>query len=462
MASSSTSSVLPTNDAATTAAAATTTQDREEFVAGVARSEGSAVFSEAECQALGGGFHRPQRNRYPLALAALLIGLAASWLLASFVASFEGSLEKEPRAAASLSDLETNRRLAKSSACRAAQPGEPCYAQVQWAMDVGVKEHQDWFLGLSVNSTFRDFQAFMALDESSGCPTPCLAEESALTEAAKSRSDELVGLAGQELGVLGYPEDNRVVAQGQWCSVNVPPNGWNLNSCGASTGLQVRILTYNLFWWNLYGRRGGNGGSAGHLIQAANNENPQFDFMGFQECEDVNWVLNDAGLAGQFGTITGDHAICIAYRLSAWNKLAEGYQNVGEDRWDQWYGTRGGLWGRFQHWGTGQVVLFVNHHGPLPLNTGGVCGGEATAYNLLKMIANTAHPGDAIVLVGDFNAGPGAQTVSSLNSHLFPVYTGNSFGGVDHMLSSCNRVLRNRNLGPGGSDHDALETLLQL
>mmetsp|Transcript_103838 Transcript_103838/g.278953 ORF Transcript_103838/g.278953 Transcript_103838/m.278953 type:complete len:121 (-) Transcript_103838:117-479(-) len=120
------------------------------------------------------------------------------------------------------------------------------------------------------------------------------------------------------------------------------------------------------------------------------------------------------------------------------------------------------MWARLQHHETGQVVFFLNHHGPLPVDTGGMCGGEATAFNLLKLIATTAHAGDVVVLVGDFNAGPETETLKSLRTRLHPVYTGTSFGGVDHVLSSCTTVISNRNLGSGGSDHDALETVIQL
>ena len=77
--------------------------------------------------------------------------------------------------------------------------------------------------------------------------------------------------------------------------------------------LKVKVLTYNLFWWNLFGQRGGNGGSAGKLIKDAGSAAP-FDLMGFQECDDVNRVLGDAGLTDTFGTVSPGHAVAIAYR----------------------------------------------------------------------------------------------------------------------------------------------------
>ena len=50
------------------------------------------------------------------------------------------------------------------------------------------------------------------------------------------------------------------------------------------------VLSYNLFWWNLYGKRGGNGDSASNLIASAMQPEP-FDFMGFQEIERTRPVL---------------------------------------------------------------------------------------------------------------------------------------------------------------------------
>mmetsp|Transcript_27303 Transcript_27303/g.77518 ORF Transcript_27303/g.77518 Transcript_27303/m.77518 type:complete len:185 (+) Transcript_27303:1-555(+) len=184
--------------------------------------------------------------------------------------------------------------------------------------------------------------------------------------------------------------------------------------------------------------------------------------MAFQECEGIGWVLGDAGLVDQYEALTGPHALCIAYRRSSWRLLAQSAENVAEDRNDQWYGTRAGMWVRLQHTETNQVLFFINHHGPLPLNSGGRCGGEATAFKLLQLIASQAHDGDVIVLVGDFNAGPNSQTLASLRSRMHALFTGASFGGVDHVLSSCQNVAGTRNLGSGGSDHDAISAVISM
>mmetsp|Transcript_27310 Transcript_27310/g.77539 ORF Transcript_27310/g.77539 Transcript_27310/m.77539 type:complete len:187 (-) Transcript_27310:86-646(-) len=186
--------------------------------------------------------------------------------------------------------------------------------------------------------------------------------------------------------------------------------------------------------------------------------------MGFQECDDLGRVLRDGGLASQYGVIPGGHATAIGYRLRDWKLLGSGTAEVAEDRVPEWWGTRGAQWARFRHKRTGRTIFFANHHGPTPVGSGGLCGGEATAWNILKMMGTHADRRDGIVLVGDFNNGVETTAVKELKARLRLVHTGVSFGGVDHIFSSCSgdRVRSRRNLGSGGSDHDALAVTLRL
>eukprot|EP00429_Kryptoperidinium_foliaceum_P055648 CAMPEP_0176100950 /NCGR_PEP_ID=MMETSP0120_2-20121206/50634_1 /TAXON_ID=160619 /ORGANISM="Kryptoperidinium foliaceum, Strain CCMP 1326" /LENGTH=396 /DNA_ID=CAMNT_0017435001 /DNA_START=20 /DNA_END=1208 /DNA_ORIENTATION=+ len=296
------------------------------------------------------------------------------------------------------------------------------------------------------------------------CPAvarPEVQRENLLLQVAGKKPPSLA----QEPG--SWRSSGRTSGNGQWCKGAEPADGWDLKACSADGGnaQEVKILTYNLYWWNLFGHQfqNGNGGSAGKLI-GDNNHGKPFDFMGFQECEDVGRVLRDGGLDGEFAGIVGDHAVAMAYRKGAWEVLGHGMDEVAEDRPDQWYGKRGAMWARFRSLTTGKKVLFVNHHGPLPVGTGGKCGRHATAWNLLKTIAMRSQKSDGIILVGDFNADADTLTVKELEHRFNRVYTGKSFGGVDHVFSNCggSRVISRKNLGDGGSDHDALEVVLQL
>jgi len=220
--------------------------------------------------------------------------------------------------------------------------------------------------------------------------------------------------------------------------------------------MNIKVLSYNLFWWNLFGQRRGNNGSAGKLI-AKNSEPHAFDFMGFQECEDVKRVLADAGLSGMYDyhPKTNRHAIAIAWRKNTWDLLASGFDEVAEDQPGLW-GRRAVAWGRFRNKQNGKTVFFADHHGPLGTDTGGLCGGQATADNILQVIADNARKQDALFLVGDFNAHDFSVTVRTLASKFHEVFTGSTFGGIDHIFSSCSAVLEAQDYGLGGSDHTAI------
>lgn len=220
------------------------------------------------------------------------------------------------------------------------------------------------------------------------------------------------------------------------------------------------MLTYNLFWWSLFRQRNGNGDSAARLMSEAG----PFDVMGFQECEDLPRVLNSPEIANLYAGFAGDgsptSAVCMAYRKSAWSVLGNGFGYVAVDK----LGQRAAQWMRLQRIGDGQTVFFMNHHGPLPLNSGGRCGGAAVAYNMLNMIQANAVPGDAIIVVGDFNANGQSTTVQHMAWVLNRVFRGLMAGGIDNIFTNIDmlNVVETRNLGQGGSDHDALLAGLRL
>lgn len=65
-------------------------------------------------------------------------------------------------------------RTADGQPCRAVVAGEPCQREVQWAMLFGIKEHPDWYQGLSKDSSVDEMQAFLSKHRASAaCPLPC-------------------------------------------------------------------------------------------------------------------------------------------------------------------------------------------------------------------------------------------------------------------------------------------------
>lgn len=66
-----------------------------------------------------------------------------------------------------------------------------------------------------------------------------------------------------------------------------------------------------------------------------------------------------------------------------WEKLFVGKKDITEDTKKEHYGTRNVVYGRFKNKKTSQTAFFMNFHGPTPVNSGGLCGPEAIAYNML-------------------------------------------------------------------------------
>jgi len=276
------------------------------------------------------------------------------------------------------------------------------------------------------------------------------------------------GMSVASSGKIGWPSDGETKAAGLWCKINAPSASWNLKRCPSDGSLKVKVLSYNLYWWNLFGIHGGGGNSAGKLIARTEGED-LYDFMGFQECDSRDRVMADArssGLEGSYKTIDGGRALAIAYLKTRWALLEQGHQDVGEDSEHQWYGKRRLMWARFQHLETKKTVFFGNHHGPLRVSEGGGCRGSATSLNIMKVIAENADVNDAVIIVGDFNAARGSSRFQELEKRLVRAFSGTAIGGIDHVYTNCGEGSSGRILGGGDgnhkSDHDALSAVLRV
>lgn len=323
------------------------------------------------------------------------------------------------------SQSSTSSTSALDASCHDAVPGEACYDEIMWALTQGIFQHPDWYPGLSSDSSHVQFQMVVHKNAPGKCPSPCV--------------------AGQD------------VTPSHWCDAAALPRLW----APAGPLPPVRVLSYNLFWWSLFKARKGNGNSAGLIIKTAADDVP-IDFMGFQECEDPNLVLQPVGLLSDYEAFLGPHAVCMAYRKATWELLEHGAQEVAEDMPTRWYGKRGSMWMRLKHRDTGATVLFLNHHGPLSVNSGGICGGTATATNLMQLMSQKGQVGDLIILVGDFNANAASLTIQGLWPFLTHAFAGDSFGGVDNIFTNApaTSVLKADILGSGGSDHTAVAAVI--
>jgi len=226
--------------------------------------------------------------------------------------------------------------------------------------------------------------------------------------------------------------------------------------------MQVKVLVYNLYWWSLFKKRGGNQGSAGKLIRQ--HSQPRFDFMGFQECFNVGWVLSDAGLQNEYELHQGPYGKCLALHRATWEVASIGHTIVAEDTYWNWFGRRGVQFLRAKHRESGKHLLFMNFHGALSVNSGGKCGGWATAHSLLKVIRDEGQQGDTVIFVGDFNSNLASALLQELRKFLLHVYSGLVFGGVDNVFSNVasKSIVSTERLGRGGSDHDAISAVFKV
>mmetsp|Transcript_18104 Transcript_18104/g.30555 ORF Transcript_18104/g.30555 Transcript_18104/m.30555 type:complete len:315 (+) Transcript_18104:57-1001(+) len=65
----------------------------------------------------------------------------------------------------------------KNTRCHTALPGDSCYKDVMWAKNHGIREHPNWYHGLSPSSTVEDFQAEIHAKRPDKCPMPCAKAE---------------------------------------------------------------------------------------------------------------------------------------------------------------------------------------------------------------------------------------------------------------------------------------------
>lgn len=271
-------------------------------------------------------------------------------------------------------------------------------------------------------------------------------------------------------GPHGWPTDGPIKGEGLWCRINKPAPEWHLTNCPGDGSLSVKILTYNLFWWNLFSKYGGSDRSAGRLIARTSRDAP-YDFMAFQECDDRGRIMDDArvsGLPGRYATVDGGRAIAIAYLQDRWRLLATGQADVGEDGPRQYYGNRSVAWARFQHIQEGKTVFLANHHGPLKVGESGGCAGSSTSLHIMKVIAENAYVEDAIILTGDFNARRTSTRIRELSKRLNRALSGwgPPMFGIDHVFTNCGDNVKGKILGKGDgrhkSDHDAMSAVLQI
>jgi len=232
------------------------------------------------------------------------------------------------------------------------------------------------------------------------------------------------------------------------CSRSCYPS--SSGSGSGSSGQSLSVITMNLFWWNLFGQRGGD-----NFFSVFSGSGP-YDLLFFQECDDVDRIAN--GLPYDLSTWGPAHSVAVAWSNSRFTLIARGWENVAEDRYDQYYGDRCVVWARLQDTVSGLIVFAVSHHGPLPVDTGGATGGAAVASRIHAVISSNKGSGDTVIMGGDFNAHNTFTTVTTLRDTYG--YNLRASDWVDQIFTAGSALSATPqiNIVSGtGSDHDGVK-----
>lgn len=244
---------------------------------------------------------------------------------------------------------------------------------------------------------------------------------------------------------------------------------------GPTKKSSIGLLTFNLEWWHTFDEAANpktykdlDGNNMTKFIsELATAQN--LELMVFQECNDLEYVLHASpALRGLYKGLHSDKGTGIAFKTADFELLDDGYSLVAEDAKAVYWGLRTLQWARLKHVVSGMVVFLANHHGPLPINSGGICGGEIVAFNILQLIETHGKAGDVVVLAGDFNACPDSATIEKMKVRLNHVFNGSADGGVDNVFVNIDpgSVINTTNLGNGygngASDHSALSIFFEL
>lgn len=119
----------------------------------------------------------PRRGGVSTGTCVLAVGMLG---LVGMVALDGGRMLSFAPGAALSSRVRWSARMGEASqlnslACHTSVEGEECYHHVRWAIEVGIKEHPNWYqTPLGPSSSFEEFQAVLHRGGFGGCPEPCL------------------------------------------------------------------------------------------------------------------------------------------------------------------------------------------------------------------------------------------------------------------------------------------------
>lgn len=163
-------------------------------------------------------------------------------------------------------------------------------------------------------------------------------------------------------------------------------------------GQKIKVVSYNLYWWNAFGQNPWKGQHVTDNIK--NSLRP--DVLGLQECDDPNLIQSRTGYtaASEFAGAQG-----VVVKPGVFTIGEKGHRDIGATgKWGPRYVT----WVQLTH-PSGRTFWHFNTHWCVHSGNGQTCSANKRylgAQNMLQVIREKA--GNApVIITGDFNAGMG-------------------------------------------------------
>jgi len=163
--------------------------------------------------------------------------------------------------------------------------------------------------------------------------------------------------------------------------------------------IEVKVVSYNLYWWNAFGQNPWKGTRVSNNIR----DSLQADVLGVQECDDPSLIQSRTGYAPA-SPFKGAQGVLIKPSLfEVGNTGFSDLQATGK------WGPRYVTWAQLTHKASGRTFWHFNTHWCVHSGNGRTCSAQKRftgAQNMLAVIRQQA--GSApVVITGDFNAGMG-------------------------------------------------------
>jgi len=174
---------------------------------------------------------------------------------------------------------------------------------------------------------------------------------------------------------------------------------------GSSSGPTIRVVSYNLFWWNAFDQ---NAWKSDDIVKNI-KDTLRADTLGLQECDRPDTIKTRTGYEA-VSPFKGAQGVVVKPGLFSVEQ--QGSADIGATgKWGPRYVT----WAKLTHLSSGRSFFHFNSHWCVHSGKGHTCNSQVRhtgAKNMLKVIREQAGTSAPVLITGDFNADinePGPQ-----------------------------------------------------